>query len=84
MINKQTILFYIGASTVLKLDSYIIDQVYSIIEETINGDDLYEDPTKETILEAYASQENPFNDRTWSEMIMELMSQHTIHMKLGI
>ena len=77
-------MFYIGASTVLKLENDIIDQVYSIIEEIVNGDSLYENPSKETILDAYASQENPFNDRTWSELILELMTEHPVNMKLGI
>jgi hypothetical protein len=84
MPNKNTIMFYIGASTVLKLDIDIIEQVYSIIEQIVNGDDLYENPSKETILEAYASQENPFNDRTWSELIGEIMAEHPVNMKLGI
>jgi hypothetical protein len=49
----HTILFNIAGLTLIHLSNEDHRKVYSYIEETINGDGLYEGASKETILEAY-------------------------------
>jgi hypothetical protein len=53
----HTVLFNIAGLTLIKMTIEDLDEVYSVIEDTINGDGLYEDANKETILEAYYDQE---------------------------
>ena len=49
----HTILFNIAGLTLIKMTIEDLDEVYSVIEDTMNGDGLYEGANKETILEAY-------------------------------
>ncbi len=53
----HTVLFNIAGLTLIKMTIEDLDEVYSVIECTMNGDGLYEDANKETILEAYYDQE---------------------------
>jgi hypothetical protein len=57
-----------------------LKQVYAIVEDTMNGDGLYEGANRETILEAYYSQENPMGDLTWIDLIKKIITEHYIHM----
>ena len=70
----NTVLFNIAAYTVMQLSVAEGKRIYSYIEEIMNGDGLYEGASKETILEAYHNQHNPFNDRTWADLIAELQT----------
>jgi hypothetical protein len=60
-----------------------LKQIYAIIEDTMNGDGLYEGADKETILEAYDQQENPFGQLTWIDLIKMIMVEHQINMKIS-
>jgi hypothetical protein len=51
--NKHTILFNVAGLTNIQLSEEDHNKVYDYIEELINGDGLYEEASKETILEAY-------------------------------
>ena len=75
VMKKHTALFNIAAYTVMQLSVAEGKRIYSYIEEVMNGDGLYEGASKETILEAYDSQHNPFNDRTWIDLIAELLTE---------
>lgn len=70
----HTVLFNIAAYTCLRLEVTEGKEVYNYIEEVMNGDGLYEGATKETILEAYYNQHNPFNQQTWKELILEALT----------
>jgi len=74
VMKKHTALFNIAAYTVLQLSVAEAKNVYSYIEEVMNGDGLYEGASKETILEAYHSQHNPHNIWTWADLIAELQT----------
>ena len=53
-----------------------LNEVYSYIECTINGDGLYEDANKETILEAYYVQELAEVYRmNWVNLISNIMQE---------
>ena len=67
----NTILFNIAAFTILKLTKEEANDVYGVIEETMNGDGLYEGYDKEGILEAYNETYNYLNEKTWVELIQE-------------
>ena len=71
----HTVLFNIGAYTVLQLSVAEGKRIYAYIEEVMNGDGLYEGATKETILEAYHNQVNPLNMWTWAAIIGELQTE---------
>jgi len=71
----HTVLFNIGAYTVLKLSVAEGKRIYAYLEEIMNGDGLYEGATKETILEAYHNQYNPHNIWTWAALIGELQTE---------
>ena len=53
----HTILFNIASFTLIGLTKEHWKQVYSYIEDVMNGDGLYEGASRETILEAYYNQE---------------------------
>jgi len=69
--KKHTALFNIAAYNVLQLSVAEAKNVYSYIEEVMNGDGLYEGFDKEGILEAYHNQYNPHNIWTWAALIGE-------------
>ena len=69
--KKHTALFNIAAYNVLQLSVAEAKNVYSYIEEVMNGDGLYEGFDKEGILEAYHNQHNPHNIWTWAALIGE-------------
>ena len=73
----HTILFNVAAYTCLGLKVTEGKEVYNYIEEVMNGDGLYEGASKETILEAYHDQHNPFNQQTWKELILEVLTNMT-------
>jgi len=80
MRKLQTLLFNVAGITILHLSAEKLDQVYSIIEDTMNGDELYgEAPDKEVILDAYNMQHNPFREFTWSNLISEII--HTYELR---
>ena len=70
----HTVLFNIAAYNRLQLPFAEGKRIYNYIEEIVNGDELYDDPSKETILEAYHNQYN-VGPWTWVELIMELMTE---------
>jgi hypothetical protein len=77
--NTQTLLFNVGGITILHLSVEKLNEVYSVIEDIMNGDGIYgEAPEKEIILEAYNSQYNPFRQYTWSDMIREIIHDHEL------
>jgi len=49
----HTILFNIASFTLIGLSREAQNMVYEHIEDVVNGDNLYENPSKETILTAY-------------------------------
>lgn len=55
--NKHTIFFNVAGLTNIQLSPEDHNNVYSYIEDVMNGDGLYEGASKETILEAYYDQE---------------------------
>lgn len=69
----HTILFNIAAFTILKLTKEQAESVWNIIEDTMNGDNLYEGANRETILEAYYHQEN-IHGETWVELIKDTLA----------
>ena len=71
VMKKHTALFNIAAYNVLQLSVAEAKNVYSYIEEVMNGDGLYEGFDKEGILEAYHNQHNPLNIWTWAALIGE-------------
>jgi hypothetical protein len=79
----HTVLFNVAALTMLHLSIHELKQIYAIIEDTMNGDGLYEGADKETILEAYDQQENPFGQFTWIDLIKMIMVEHPINMKIS-
>jgi hypothetical protein len=79
----HTVLFNVAGITMLHLSNHELKQIYAIIEDTMNGDGLYEGADKETILEAYDQQENPFGQLTWIDLIKMIMVEHQINMKIS-
>lgn len=53
----HTVLFNVAAYTLIGLNKEDHTKVYDYIESTMNGDNLYEGASKETILQAYFDQE---------------------------
>jgi hypothetical protein len=72
---RHTVLFNIATYTVTKLSVAEGKRIYAYIEEVMNGDGLYEGASKESILEAYYNQHNPFNNLTWVELIAECRAE---------
>jgi hypothetical protein len=76
--KHHTILFNIAAYTVLKLSKAQGQKLYALIEDTMNGDGLYEGADRETILEAYFNQNiDPANpeDPIWTDLLQELIPE---------
>ncbi len=72
----HTILFNIAGLTLIKMTIEDLDEVYSIIEDTMNGDGLYEGANKETILEAYHSlQMGEVYGLNWVNHISSIMQE---------
>ena len=72
----HTILFNIAGLTMIKMTIEDLDEVYSIIECTMNGDGLYEGANKETILEAYHDQEmGELYGLNWVNHISSIMQE---------
>lgn len=70
----HTVLFNIAGLTMLQLTPEDHKQVYSYIEDTINGDGLYEGASKETILQAYYDMNLCDQyDKTWADVIQALI-----------
>jgi len=69
---QNTILFNAAAYTVLGLQPAEGEVVYDYIENTMNGDNLYEGASKEAILNAYFEQ-NSFGV-TWVELIKDILT----------
>jgi hypothetical protein len=74
--NHHTILFNIAGLTAMGLSNETHKQVYSYIEEVMNGDGLYEGASKETILEAYYDLEMADTyGLTWVNLIGEILKE---------
>ena len=75
--KHHTILFNVAAYTVLKLSKSQAHKLYQIIEDTMNGDDLYEGADRETILEAYFNQNiDPTSpEPMWTDLLKELLPE---------
>lgn len=72
----HTILFNIAGLTLIKMTIEDLNEVYSIIEDTMNGDGLYEGANKETILEAYHSlQMGEVYGLNWVNHISSIMQE---------
>lgn len=67
--NHHTILFNAAARTVLHLTPDEEKRVRDHIEDTMNGDGLYEGASFETILEAFFDQES-MPEETWADLIL--------------
>jgi hypothetical protein len=78
----HTALFNVAGITMIHLSKHELDQVYNIIEDTMNGDGLYEGYDKENILVAYYQQENPFGNMTWIDLIKIILSENNINTRL--
>ena len=72
----HTVLFNIAGITMIHLSVEDHNSVYSFIEETMNGDGLYEGATKETILQAYYDMEcaDTFG-LDWVNLISDILEQ---------
>jgi hypothetical protein len=76
--KHHTILFNIAAYTVLKLSKAQGQKLYALIEDTMNGDNLYEGADRETILEAYFHQNiDPTSTDTplWTNLLQSLLPE---------
>lgn len=71
-LNHHTILFNVAAHTILQLSVEDSKSVWNIVEDTMNGDGLYEGMSKEVILEAYYHQ-HATNGETWIDLIKDLL-----------
>lgn len=72
----HTVLFNIAGLTLIKMNIEDLDEVYSVIEDTMNGDGLYEGASKETILEAYHSlQMGELYGLNWVNHISTIMQE---------
>lgn len=72
----HTVLFNIAGLTMIKMTIEDLDEVYSFIECTMNGDGLYEDASKETILQAYYDQEmSSVYGLNWVNHISSIMEE---------
>jgi hypothetical protein len=74
----HTVLFNISSRTILKLNPDQEKAVWNEIEDTMNGDGLYEGSSKEIILEAYYDQharswDTSQPDKNWVELIQEVL-----------
>jgi hypothetical protein len=73
---KHTILFNIASRTVLGLTPVVERKVLAYINDTMNGDNLYEGASQEIILEAYCDQHSvPWQKDTWVELIQEILPE---------
>lgn len=60
----------------IKMTIEDLNEVYSVIEDTMNGDGLYEEANKETILEAYHSLEMAdLYGMNWVNLISNIMQE---------
>ena len=72
----HTVLFNIAGLTLIKMTIEDLKEVYSVIEYTMNGDGLYEDASKETILQAYYDQEMAqLYGMNWVNLISDIMQE---------
>jgi hypothetical protein len=72
----HTVLFNIAGLTMIKMTIEDLNEVYSVIEDTMNGDGLYEEANKETILEAYHSLEMAdLYGMNWVNLISNIMQE---------
>ena len=72
----HTVLFNIAGLTMIKMSVEDLNEVYSVIECTMNGDGLYEDASKETILQAYYDQEMAeLYGMNWMNLISCIMQE---------
>jgi hypothetical protein len=73
----HTVLFNVTCRTILKLTPEQEERVWNEIEDTMNGDRLYGEASKEVILEAYFEQHSRswdgLPDKTWIELVKDLM-----------
>lgn len=74
----HTILFHIAAGTLLHLSPQTLKNVWEVIETTMNGDDLYPNASKETLLQAYFQQHQQNPETTWVELIEEILRENNI------
>jgi hypothetical protein len=72
--NHHTVLFNLAARTVLHLTPTEEKRVRDHIENVMNGDDLYEGASLETILEAFHDQEAMMGE-TWVELITSICNE---------
>jgi len=74
MLNPNTILFNVASRTCLKLSPKKEERVLGYIYNVMNGDGLYDNASKEIILEAYMEQERGGRpDVTWAHLIAEAL-----------
>lgn len=74
MLNPNTILFNVAARTCMKLSPKKEERVLGYIYNVMNGDGLYDNASRETILEAYMNQEQGGRpDVTWAHLIAEAL-----------
>jgi hypothetical protein len=74
MLNPNTILFNVASRTCLKLSPKKEERVLGYIYNVMNGDGLYDNASKEVILEAYMDQESGGRpDVTWAHLIAEAL-----------
>jgi hypothetical protein len=72
------------AVTTIRLSEEDAKAVYEFIEVTVNGDELYETPTKETILEAYESIEcGHLLGLDWVDLIYDVLVQLGLDARYG-
>ncbi len=72
----HTILFHIAASTLLHLPPQKIQNLWEEIECTMNGDGLYPNASKETLLAAYFEQHKENPETTWVELIQKILQEN--------
>lgn len=74
VMNTHTILFNIASRTCMKLSPKKEEKVIGYIYNVMNGDGLYDNASKEIILEAYMNQEQGGRpDVTWAHLIAEAL-----------
>jgi len=74
MLNPNTILFNVASRTCLKLSPKKEERVLGYIYNVMNGDGLYDNASREVILEAYFNQEQGGRpDVTWAHLIAEAL-----------
>lgn len=74
VMKTHTILFNIASRTCMKLSPKKEERVIGYIYNVMNGDGLYDNASKEIILEAYMDQERGGRpDVTWAHLIAEAL-----------